>query len=225
MEQDQDLKQEQEQEQKQKKANKSFNIAFAIFVGIVIIIGVIYMLKLVKPEVTINGEKLKVGMKVQDLVDAGFSVGLTMNGGGGLNLDVQPKVPGESYSSKSYYIFAEDEYGRAEYTGVSFSVYNRNTNACDFEDSKIYRFDYMLGSKFEERDVLINGIDFTGMDKEDAIHAFEEKGVKFDKDEKEEFLSGKIGILIGKSGDYYFKLQEDYYINSQIGSVEVEIKV
>ena len=71
---------------------------------------------------------------------------------------------------------------------------------------------------------MVNGIDFCGMDKEAAVAAFEELGVKFDKDDKEEFLSGEIGILIGKSGDFFFTLEDDYE-KKVIEKVEVELKV
>lgn len=48
------------------------------------------------------------------------------------------------------------------------------------------------------------------MTKEEAVAAFEELGVKFDADDKKEFLNGEIGIVIGKSGDFSFALEADY---------------
>lgn len=188
----------------QKKKNKSFNIFFGVLVVVVVVIAAIHLKSQVKPEVSIDGHNLRVGMTVQDLVEAGFSVGISITGSGGLNLDVQPQVPGETYSSKSYYIFKN-----GEYTDVDFSVYNASVNSCDFKDSKIYSFSFNSRFKFNDTEVLVNGIDVGGMDKEEALSAFEKLGVKFDKDDKEEFLSGERGFIIGKSGEYSFELETD----------------
>ncbi len=203
----------------QKKQNKLFNIIFGVFVVAVVVIAAIYLKNQVKPEVSINGQTLRVGMTVQDLVDAGFSVGISMTGSGGLNLDVQPQVPGEKYSSTSYYIFKD-----GEYTNVAFSVYNRSVNSCDFKDSKIYSFYFYSGFNFADTEVLVNGISVGGMDKEEALQAFEKLGVKFDKEDKEEFLSGEFGFIIGKSGEYSFELETDD-ANEVIESIRVKLKV
>ena len=203
----------------QKKKNKSFNLIFGVIVVVVAIIAVINLKKQVKPEVSIDGQTLKVGMTVQDLVDAGFSVGISMSGSGGLNLDVQPQVPGEKYSSTPYYIFKD-----GEYTNVDFSVYNGNVNSCDFKDSKIYSFSFSSRFNFSNTEVLVNGIDIVGMEKEEAIAALEKLGVKFDKDDKEEFLSGEYGFIIGKAGDFSFELETDD-ANEVIESVRAKRRV
>ena len=203
----------------QKKKNKSFNLIFGVIVVVVAIIAVINLKKQVKPEVSIDGQTLKVGMTVQDLVDAGFSVGISMSGSGGLNLDVQPQVPGEKYSSTPYYIFKD-----GEYTNVDFSVYNGNVNSCDFKDSKIYSFSFSSRFNFSNTEVLVNGIDIGGMEKEEAIAALEKLGVKFDKDDKEEFLSGEYGFIIGKAGDFSFELETDD-ANEVIESVRAKRRV
>lgn len=143
-------------------------------------------------------------MTVQELTDAGFSVGISMTGSGGLDLDAQPQVPGEKYSSTSYYIFKD-----GKYTNVDFSVYNKSVNSCDFKDSRIYAFSFSSRFKFSDTEVLVNGIDVGGMEKEEALLAFEKLGVKFDADDKEEFLSGEFGFIIGKSGDYSFEPETD----------------
>lgn len=186
------------------KKNKLFNIIISIAVVAVVAIAVINRINQVKPEVTIDGQTLMVGMTVQELTDAGFTVGISMSGSGGLDLDVQPQVPGEKYSSTPYYIFKD-----GEFTGVDFSVYNKNVNSCDFKDSRIYYFS--LNSHFipSDAEVLINGIDVSGMEKEEALLAFEELGVKFDDDDKEEILNGDYGFIIGNSGDYSFELETD----------------
>ncbi len=202
----------------QKKKNKSFDIVFGIFVVMVVVISVIYARTRVQPEVTIDGKTLKVGMKVQDLVDAGFSVGTSFTGFGGADLDAQSKVPGESYSTKRYYVFLD-----GEYTNVDFMVYNSKVDSCDFKESRIYSFSFGI-YKFSEVDVLVNGIDLDGMKKEDAVLAFEEKGIKFDEKDKEEFFSGESSIIFGKSGDYSFMLESDYE-KKGIESVEVKRKL
>lgn len=187
-----------------KKQNKLFGIVFGVAVVVVAAIAVINMLNQVKPEVSINGQTLGVGMTVQELTDAGFTVGLSMSGSGGLDLDSYPQVPGEKYVSGSYYIFKD-----GKYTNVSFSVYNKSVNACDFKDSRIYYFEYRSRLKSAETEVLVNGIDVGGMKKEEAIAAFEKLGVTFDGDDKKEFLSGERGFIIGKSGDYSFEIETD----------------
>lgn len=187
-----------------KKQNKLFEVIFAIIVIVVLAIAVINMLNRVKPEVSIDDQTLSVGMTVQELIDAGFSVGISMTGSGDLDLDAQPQVPGEKYSSTAYCIFKD-----GEYTNVDFSVYNKSVNSCDFKDSRIYAFSYRSRLKFSDAEVLINGIDVGGMEKEEALIAFEELGVTFDDDDKEEFLSGEYGFIIGKSSEYSFELETD----------------
>ncbi len=187
-----------------KKQNKLFNIVFGIGVVVVAVIAAIYLLNQVKPEVTIDGQTLGVGMTVQELTDAGFTVGISVKGRGDLDLDSQPQVPGETYSSTSYYIFKD-----GEYTNVDFSVYNKSVNSCDFQDSRIYAFSFSSRYSFSDTEVSVNGIDVGGMEKEEALLAFEKLGVKFDNDDKEEFLSGDYGFIIGKSGDYSFELEAD----------------
>ena len=187
-----------------KKQNKLFSIIFSIAVIAIMAFAAINMLSEVKPEVSIDGQSLSVGMTVQELADAGFSVGISMSGSGGLDLGSQPKVPGEKYSSTSYYIFKN-----GEYTNVTFSVYNTSVNACEFKDSRIYSFSYSSRFSFSDTKVLVNGIDVGGMKKEDALTAFEKLGVKFDADDKDEFLNTEYGFIIGKSGDYSYEIETD----------------
>ena len=187
-----------------KKQNKLFNIVFSVVIVLIAVIAAINLLNQVKPEVSIDGQTLSVGMTVQELTDAGFSVGISMRGSGGLDLDAQPQVPGEKYSSTFYYIFKD-----GEYINVDFSVYNKSVNSCDFKDSRIYAFSFSSRFNSSDTEVSINGIDVGGMEKEDALLAFEKLGVKFDNDDKEEFLSGEYGFIIGKSGDYSFELETD----------------
>ncbi len=186
------------------KQNKLFNIVFSVVVVVAVAIAGIKMINQVKPEVSINGQTLKVGMTVQELTDAGFTVGVSMSGSGGLDLDSQPKVPGEKYSSTPYYIFKD-----GEYTNVDFSVYNKDVNSCDFKDSRIYAYSFSSRFNFANTEVLVNGIKVGGMEKEEALAAFEKLGVKFDSDDKEELLSGERGFIIGKSGEYSFELETD----------------
>lgn len=187
-----------------KKQNKLFSIFLGVIIIVVAALAAIKLLNQVKPEVSVDGQTLVVGMTVQELTEAGFSVGIKMSGSGGLNLDAQPQVPGEKYSSTPYYIFKD-----GEYTNVSFSVYNRNVNSCDFKDSRIYSFSFSSRFNFSGTEVLVNGIDVGGMDKEEALNAFKKLGVKFDGDDTEEFLDGTSGFIIGKSGNYSFELETD----------------
>lgn len=202
-----------------KKQNKLFSIIFSIVVVAVAVIAAIYLMNQIRPEVSIDGQTLRVGMTVQELTDAGFSVGISMTGSGGLNLDVQPQVPGEKYSSTRYYIFKD-----GEYTNVDFSVYNKNVDSCDFKDSRIYSFSFASRFKFSDTEVLVNGINVGGMEKEEALLAFEKLGVKFDGDDKEEFLNGEYGFIIGKSGEYSFELETDD-ANKVIESIKARQRV
>ena len=203
----------------QKKEDKKFRIGLALLMVVVVIVAVLYSRSVVKPEVTINGKNLRTSMTVQDLVGEGFLVSLSSSGKGNLNIATEEQVPGEKYTTTPYYILAN-----GESTNVNFRVYNKDVNACAFKDSKIYSFTYHVGSKFGKAEVLINGIDFDGMTKEEAVAAFEELGVKFDADDKKEFLNGEIGIVIGKSGDFSFTLEADYE-KKAIEFVEVKFRV
>lgn len=188
----------------EKKNNKLFSIALSVVIIVGAIIAGINLMNQVKPEVTINGQTFNVGMTVQELVDAGFSVGISITGNGGLDLNSQPQVPGEKYSSTPYYIFKDGEYMNA-----NFSVYNKNVNSCDFKDSRIYSFSFNTRFKSPDIELLVNGINVEGMEKEAALTAFEKLGVKFDADKKKEFLNGTRNFIIGKSGDYSFELETD----------------
>ena len=201
------------------KLNKLFNIALSVVIVVVAIIAAISLLNQVKPEVTIDGETLTTGMTVQEMTDAGFTVGLSMSGRGGLDLDSQPQVPGESYTSTSYCIFKD-----GEYTNVDFSVYNKDVNSCDFKDSRIYAYSFSSRFNFSDTEVEINGIEIGGMDKKDALEAFEELGVKFDADDKEEFLDGDYGFIIGSSGSYSFEIETDDD-NKVIERIRAKLKV
>ncbi len=96
--------------------------------------------------------------------------------------------------------------------------------SCDFEDSRIYSFSYNSRFKLSDTEVLVNGINVGGMEKEEALLAFEKLGVKFDDDNKEEFLNGEYGFIIGKSGDYSFELETDD-ANEVIESIRVKLRV
>jgi len=201
------------------KQNKIFSIILSVIIVVVAIIAAIKLLNQVRPEVSVDGQTLRTGMTVQELTDLGFTVGISISGAGGLDLDSQPQVPGESYSSKSYYIFKD-----GEYTNVDFSVYNKDVNSCDFKDSKIYAYSFSSRFNFSGTEVKVNGIEIGGMNKEDALNAFEDLGVKFDADDKDEFLNGDYGFIIGKSGSYSFEIEADDN-NKVIESIRAKMNV
>ena len=184
--------------------SKLFSIILSVVIIVAAAIYAINMITQMKPEVSIDGEVLRTGMTVEDLAASGFSVGISMTGSGGLDLEVQPDVPAQTRSSKTYYIFKD-----GEYTNVSFGIYNNGKESCEFKDSRVCYYSCRFRFAFSDTEVLVNGIDVGGMDKEDAITAFEELGVKFDKDDKEEFLNSDYGFIIGKSGEYSFELETD----------------
>ena len=187
-----------------KKSSKLFSIIFSAIVIVVAVISGISMLNQVKPEVTIDGKTLHVGMTVQELIDKGFTVGISITGKGGLNLDVQPQIPGEKYTSTSYYIFKD-----GKYMDVKFSVYNKSVNSCDFKDSRIYTYSFNSRFKSTDTEVLVNKINIEGKDKKEVLTAVEKLGVKFDKADKKEFLNGNDSFIIGTSGKYSFELTTD----------------
>ena len=62
------------------------------------------------------------------------------------------------------------------------------------------------------------------MNKEEAVAAMEEIGIKFDADDKAEFMNGEIGILIGKSGETSFYIETDYD-GKTVNKVEARLNV
>ena len=198
-----------EEQKQKKKSNKLVEVVMLLlFVGV--IAGYIFYTKgMVKPVVSVNGTELTVGMTVQELVDAGFTVGDSIVGSGDLNLDAQPQIPGESYTSVFYYVYTKDQNGFEEYANVVFHVYNESVNSVDFKDSRIYAFRYDPSYDFGKTSVLVNGIDFAGLDKAEAVAALEEIGIKFDAGKKDEFLNGGSHIVFGKSGDYSYMIETD----------------
>lgn len=163
-------------------------------------------------------------MTVQELIDAGFVVDDSMSGRGDMNIDNQPKIPGESYTSKFYYLFVPDEYGYYKYANIVFHVYNKSVNAVEFKDSKVYAYRYDPSYALSGASVLINDIDFTDMNKEEAISAFEELVIKFDSDEKEEFMNNERHIIFGESGDYSYIIETDYD-GETITNIEVNLDI
>lgn len=208
MEQEQEQKQEQEQI---KKKRKKTNLIFDIFL-VVLLVGGYFFIKgtVVKPVVNVNGTNLTVNMTVQELEDAGFAFDDSIAGRGDMDLDMQPDIPGESYSSKFYYLYVPDQYGYYRYANVVFQVFNSSVNSVDFRESQIYSYQYDPSFQLSNVPVLINDIDFANVNKEDAILAMEELGVKFDKDEKEEFMNGERNIIFGESGDFSYIIETDY---------------
>lgn len=211
---EQEMKQEQVQAEKQETPKKQKKSKASYIVTPLIIIAVIagafiYWKSLVKPCITVNGEEIKIHMTVQELVDAGYAIDDSIVGSGDLDISKVSDIPGESYSSKSYYLYVENEFGWYDYANISFRVYNKDVNSAEFKDCKVYSYQYDPSYRFNETSILINDIDFVGMDKEDAVLAFEELGVKFDADDKEEFLSGEATSIIGKSGSYHFYIVTD----------------
>ena len=67
--------------------------------------------------------------------------------------------------------------------------------------------------------VTINGIDFSGMDKKEAVAAFEEKEMSFDEEKKEKFFNGESASLYVDSKDYFYILKEE---NGELYTIEVE---
>lgn len=202
--------QEQEQKPKKKKKNHGFDIFLILLILGIIVGGIIYSRGLVKTQVTVNGVEVSANMTVQEVLDAGFAIDTSMSGRGDTNVDAYADIPGESSSSTFYYLFALDNYGYYEYANVIIQVFNADVNSADFKDCKIYSIQIDPSYSFSHAEVLFNGVDFSGMNKEETVSAMEELGVKFDADDKAEFLNGERTMVIGKSGETSFYIETDY---------------
>ena len=214
MEQENVQVQEAIKDEAQKASKKKKNVGFDIFL-VLLIVGIvagafIYTRGLVKAEATVNGVEISANMTVQEVLDAGFAIDVKMSGSGDTSLNGYADIPGESYSSTFYYLFAEDDYGYYEYANVIIQLYNPEVNSADFKDCKIYSIQSDPSYRFSDTEVLFNGVNFVGMSKEEAVVAMEEMGIKFDADDKAEFLDGEINIVIGKSGETSFYIETDY---------------
>lgn len=198
-------------EMKQKKSNKLFDVFLVVLIAAVIVGVYVYsQYILVKPSVKINETELKVNMTVQELVDLGFAVDDSIAGNGDMDLDAQPDIPGESYTSTFYYVYAKDSNGYYKYTNIVFHVFNKDVNSTEFRNSQIYGYRYDPHYDTGEFSVLINDVAFAGKSKEEALAAFEELGIKFDSADKDEFMKGERNIIFGKSGDFSYIIEADY---------------
>lgn len=218
----------QEQAQVQEPKKKKKNIGFDIFL-VLLILGVVggvflYSRGLVKTQATINGTEISANMTVQEVLDAGFAIDTSMSGSGDTDLKGYADIPGESYTSTFYYLFAKDAYGYYEYANIIIQLYNPDVNSADFKDCKIYSIQTDPSYSFSSAEVLLLGVDFTGMSKEEAVTAMEDLGIKFDADDKEEFLSGEKNIVIGKSGETSFYIETDYD-GKTVTNVEARLNV
>lgn len=210
---------------KQKKSNKLFDVFLVVLIAAVIIGVYVYsQYILVKPSVKINETELKVNMTVQELIDLGFAIDDSIAGRGDMDIDAEPDIPGESYTSTFYYLYAKDQNGYYEYTNIVFHVFNKDVNSVEFKNSQIYGYRYDPHYDNGEFSVLINDIAFAGKSKEEALAAFEELGIKFDSADKEEFMNGERNIIFGKSGDFSYIIETDYN-EDIVTNIEVKRKV
>ncbi len=216
--------QEPVQEPKKKKKNLGFDIFLVLLILGIVVGGFIYSRGLVKAEATVNGVEVSANMTVQEVLDAGFAIDTSMSGRGDTDVKGYADIPGESYTSTFYYLFAKDAYGYYEYANIIIQLYNPDVNSADFKDCKIYAIQYDPSYNFSSAEILFVGVDFKGMNKEEAVAAMEEIGIKFDADDKAEFLGGEKGILIGKSGETSFYIETDYD-GKTVNSVEVRLHV
>ncbi len=208
-------------ENEKKQKSKSSNLLFIVFILILIVGAFFYFKGIVKPKVNVNGTTLTINMTVQELVDAGFAIDDSLRGSGDMDINMQPDMPGESYTSTFYYLYAPNEHGRYDYANVIFSVFNKGVNSVEFKDCQIYSYRYDPSFQLSDVPVLINDIDFANVTKEEAIAAIEELGVKFDKDDKEEFMNDERHIIFGHTGDYSFIIETDY-TTGEVTNIEVK---
>ena len=228
MEQENVQVQEAVQEQAQEPKKKKKNLGFDIFL-VLLILGIVggtflYSRGLVKSEATVNGVEVSANMTVQEVLDAGFAIDTSMSGRGDTDVKGYADIPGESYTSTFYYLFAKDAYGYYEYANIIIQLYNPDVNSADFKDCKIYSLQYDPSYNFSSAEIIFVGVDFKGMNKEEAVAAMEEIGIKFDADDKAEFMNGEIGVLIGKSGETSFYIETDYD-GKTVNKVEARLNV
>lgn len=208
-------------ENEKKQKSKSSNLLFIVFILILIVGAFFYLKGIVKPKVNVNGTTLTINMTVQELVDAGFAIDDSLVGRGDMDINKQPDMPGEKYSSTFYYLYAPNEHGYYDYANVIFSVFNKDVNSAEFKDCQIYSYRYDPSFQLSDVPVLINDIDFAGVTKEEAIAAIEELGIKFDKDDKEEFMNDERHIIFGHSGDFSYIIETDY-TTGDVTNIEVK---
>ena len=208
-------------ENEKKQKSKSSNLLFIVFILILIVGAFFYLKGIVKPKVNVNGTTLTINMTVQELVDAGFAIDDSLRGSGDMDINMQPDMPGESYTSTFYYLYAPNEHGYYDYANVIFSVFNKGVNSVEFKDCQIYSYRYDPNFQLSDVPVLINDIDFAGVSKEEAIAAIEELGIKFDKDDKEEFMNDERHIIFGHSGDFSYIIETDY-TTGDVTNIEVK---
>lgn len=218
----QELTQEQETNQEQKKGDKSFRFGMPLLILAIIVGAFLYTRTLVDPDISVDGKKIDIHMTVQELLDAGFAIDDSIVGNGDLDVTKEPDIPGESYTSEFYYLYTKDQNGYYEYANIVFHVFNKDVNSVEFKNSKVYAYRFDPSCQLSKASVLINDINFVGMSKEEAIAAFEDLGVKFDKNKKQEFINGDRAFLSGKSGSYSFIIETDV---DKVTVTNIEIKL
>ncbi len=194
----------------QRLGKRALTRLVGVVIAVVIVLGYFACQKLnggKKPEITLNDTKLSTDMTVQDILDKGFQVRASSTSDTNINANAV-SVPSNSYVVEHYYIFAENGNDNWEYTNLYFSVYNASSSSIDFAEAKIYVYVYdATGDSSAE--VTINGVNFQGMSSEEAVEAFEKAGLKYDSDEKKEFLDGSKSLLYGKPTEYKYILEQD----------------
>lgn len=186
-----------------------------IVIGVIVVVAVIgygvymRMTGATAPKVVIDGKEFSTDDKVQDLLDAGFLISKDY-GKTACDTEKLADIEGKTYTSEWYYVGIKGEQDNYEYTGIKFSVYNTSVNSTSFNNSAIYEYIYEVDLEEKPCTVTVNGIDFSGMSKEEAVAAFEENKLSFDEDDKEEFLQSEDGVsLYGKPKNYFYILVQE----------------
>lgn len=199
---------------------KVLKVVAVIVAALVLLLGYGVYLSLTKelpPEIVIDGKEFSTGDTIQDLLDAGFVIGNADREV--YDVEQLEEIKGKTYSAEFFYVGKEGKKGEFEDTGIIVSLYNDSAVGCSFSQGKIYSFRYYLNSEDKSGKVTINGIDFSGMDKKEAVAAFEEKEMSFDEEKKEKFFNGESASLYVDSKDYFYILKEE---NGELYTIEVE---
>ncbi|MBP5180372.1 MAG: hypothetical protein J6127_03680 [Clostridiales bacterium] len=156
-------------------------------------------------KISIDGKEFMLDCKVQDFIDAGFSISSINHQSEILSESDYPVIDSMIMDQTNYYLISEGGIP----CDVAFNVYNDGSSNLDLSECKVYQFKYDAGtyaeyanSNIEKPEVLFNGVDCRFTDCAETANALNETGFRFSSDDIDAFSADDMygTSVIGPSG-------------------------
>lgn len=166
------------------------------------------------PVVTVDGQEFKMGAKVEEYFDKGYSL-MDEDGYVYTKSDFEDeKVDSKTYYDDEFSVIKVDETAKMHenkytYTGLSVSLANFEYTDESLVDCAVYKF--VLDTDDTDGKLLdvkleLDGIPVNGISKEDFVKKIEKTDVSFEEEDKKAFLKGSKTSLTSRCENYEYEL-------------------